>query len=495
MNRKNSRKTIPEKGIEKAALFQEMADSRRKDVKWKEGKCWSLVYYLDEEHLQLLEQAHNLYISENYINPFAFPSVQKMEKEIVDMTIDLLHGDEQVVGSLTSGGTESIFLALYTYREKSGKKHPEVVLPVSAHPAFKKAAHILGIKLRKVGVGKDFRPNPKDFQKYINSNTILLVASAPQYPHGVLDPIEEIGKLAIKNKLPFHVDSCIGGFLLPWIEKLGHTLPAWDFRVPGVTSISADAHKFAYGSKGTSVLMYRELDYLKHQFFIFTDWPGGIYASSTILGTRSAGPIAAAWAAMNSLGKEGYLRITEKILLSVDRYKEAIQSIPELKILGQPVMNIIAFSSSDKDVSILAIADHLEENGWTVDRQQFPDSIHTTIMLHNIPALDDYIRDLKEAVQYVKMHPETATSGNAAMYGMMSKIPLRGVVKKNVRKIMEDLYAPGKTRKELSDSPEQEATVSIEEKIGKKIFGFIVTFNRKLRKLFSNGNHNKEHNI
>ncbi|AEE48128.1 pyridoxal phosphate-dependent decarboxylase family protein [Haliscomenobacter hydrossis] len=446
----SERISIPARGRNKDTILDELYKLHLNDVSWKEGRAWSMVYYVDQEHQQLLEQAYNSFFSENYLNPFAFQSLKKMELEVIQMTAGLLNGDENVTGTMTSGGTESIFLAVYTYRERARQlfphiKQPEIVVSTTIHPAFEKAAHILNIVVKKAAVDQNLCAQPQALEKLISPNTILIAASAPTYPHGVLDPITEIASLAQARKIPFHVDCCIGGFMLPWVEKLGYPVAPFDFRVPGVTSISADVHKFGYGAKGASVLLYRNMNYLKHQFYVATDWPGGIYASPTLLGSRPGGAIAATWSAMQALGQDGYLRITQEIMLATSQIRKALEDIPEIIILGNPVMNILAYSTRDNQPDIFVIADQLEQKGWMLDRQQLPNSIHLTVMRQNISVIDQYLEDLKASIIFAKEHPAATAKGNAALYGLMARIPFRGMVEKNVRKIFEELYDFSKT--------------------------------------------------
>lgn len=443
------KKRIPKTGRNPEAILAEMESFKAGDVRWKEGRTWSMVYQVDESHNKLLKQASNLFFSESYINPFAFESLQRMEKEVVAMTADMLHGDEHTVGTMTSGGTESIFLALYTYREwgrKAKRGCKEVVAPATIHPAFEKAAHILGLRMRKVPVGANGKADVKGMEQQINAQTLLLAASAPSYPHGLLDPIPSIADLAERHQLPFHVDACIGGFMLPWVEQLRPAdIHPWDFRLSGVTSMSADTHKFAYGAKGSSVLLYRKMAHLRHQFFITTDWAGGIYASATLLGSRSGGPIAAAWAAMNSLGQERYLALAQDVMKGVDQLKGAIAELPELELIGSPCMNILAFTTLQNQPDIFVVADALSEKGWYVDRQQRPNCIHVTVMPQNLPVLQAYIDDLGAAVAFAKANPRAQAKGNAALYGLMARIPFRGMVAQNVRKMFEELYGGAAT--------------------------------------------------
>lgn len=436
---------LPEKGLSGKEILTQIEKLQKDDIDWIHGKVWSLVYFLGDEHQELLKKAFDKYFSANYLNPFAFESLKKMEYEVIKMTAEILHADEDVTGTMSSGGTESILLAMYTYREWAKKHHPhikepEVVAPLTIHPAFDKAAHLFGLKLRKAEVDSGQEADVGQMEKLINKNTILLAASAPSYANGILDPIPEIGALALNYQLPFHVDSCIGGFMLPWIEQLGYPIPNWDFRVEGVSSISADVHKFGFGAKGASVILYRNMNYLKHQFFITTDFPGGIYISPTILGTRPGGPIAAAWASMKHLGKSGYLKIAKKLIESKIKLESEINAIPELQVIGKPCMNILSYTTKRNKPDIFAIGNYLEKAGWMVDRQQHPDCIHLTILPTNSPVINTYLEDLTKAIEFAKKYPSAAGEGNAAIYGIMARIPFRGMVKKNVRHIFEEMY-------------------------------------------------------
>jgi glutamate/tyrosine decarboxylase-like PLP-dependent enzyme len=315
-----------------------------------------------------------------------------------------------------------------------------MILPATAHVAFDKGGHYFGVKIRWAPIGKDHRVDVKAVRRLINRNTILIVGSAPQYPHGVLDPIADLGALAHEKGLPMHVDACVGGFMLPFVEKLGHYVPSWDFRVPGVTSISADLHKYGYTAKGASVILYRSMDWLKYQFFVSTDWPGGIYASPSIPGTRAAGPIAAAWTGLQAMGVEGYLDLTRRALEACDILKVGIARIPGIKVMGSEHCTIVTWTSTDKDVDVYAVADQLEDRGWHVDRQQHPACVHCTVTANHLPIVDDYLRDLAAAVEHIRAHPELKSRGNAAMYGMMAKVPVRAMVRSAVQRVMEGMY-------------------------------------------------------
>jgi sphinganine-1-phosphate aldolase len=437
---------IPREGRSSDEVLNELSSFRKGDAKWKDGRVFSLVYDAGEEHHELLKKAHGLYFSENGLNPMAFKSLRRMEAEVVRMTANMLHGGKDSVGTMTSGGTESILLAVKAARERAKGRAPwasapELLVPKSIHVAFDKAAHYFGLKIRHVPLDDDFRVDVRELRRMINRNTVLVAASAPQYPHGVIDPIGEIAAITRARDIPFHVDACIGGFILPWLEKLGEPVPAWDFRVDGVTSISADVHKYGYAAKGASVVLYRDMSYLRHQFFVATDWPGGIYASPSMPGTRPGGTIAAAWASMNALGESGYMHHARRTLGAKKKLIAGVEAIPGLTVLGEPQSSIVAFTSLDAGLDIYAVADALEDRGWSVDRQQRPNSIHCTLMSRHADILDGYLVDLRAAVEDVRADPAKKSRGNAAMYGMMAKIPFRGMVRKGVEKVMESMYS------------------------------------------------------
>jgi glutamate/tyrosine decarboxylase-like PLP-dependent enzyme len=447
--------SIPERGRPADAILAELAARSTADTDWRGGRVFSLVYHAGEAHEELLRRAHAQFASANLLNPMAFQSLKQLEGELVEMAGRLFHC-AGAVGTVTSGGTESILCAVAAYRDRARRerpwiRRPELVVPTTIHPAFDKAAHYFGVRLVKVPIGPDLRADVRAMEKAIGRRTIGLVASAPQYPHGVVDPIGELGAIAQAHKLPLHVDACVGGFLLPWLERLGRPVPRWDFRVPGVTSISADLHKFGYAAKGASVLLWRSIDAMRHQFFVATDFPGGIYASPTLIGTRPGGPIAAAWAALNALGEEGYTALAATAADAADRLRAGIAKIPGLAVLGRGDATIVAYSALGLD--IYAIADRLEARGWTVDRQHRPASIHLTVTANHAPIVDDYLRDLAAAVADVRRDPGLAKSGTAPMYGMAAKVPLRSLVASRVRKVFADLYTQRSSPSDRAGTP------------------------------------------
>lgn len=439
---------IPEQGLPRNEVLEVLRSFKEGDANYKDAKTWSLVYYLGEEHTRFLMEAFSIFFSENALNPMAFKSLKRFEHEVVRMTANLLNGDGSVVGTMTSGGTESCLLPVMTYRDRAAARRtfrarkPEMIAPESVHVAWEKAARYFGVKMVHAPLRSDLRVDVEAVKKRINKNTILIVGSAPSYPHGVIDPIAELGAVAREYGLPFHVDSCLGGFLLPFVEQLGYEIPPFDFRVPGVTSLSADIHKYGYSAKGASVLLYRNMDYLKHQFFVYENWPGGIFISPALLGTRPGGAIAAAWASLKTLGMDGYLELARKVMDTTASLQKGIRSIPELEILSNPEMSVFAYRSSSKKANIFAVGDQMEERGWLVDRLQRPEALHAMVTPLHRQVVDEFISNLKQSVEQVRSDPSLATKGNAALYGMIAKVPLRGMVKKEVLKMMEQIYGP-----------------------------------------------------
>jgi sphinganine-1-phosphate aldolase len=461
---------LPKNSVEKNEILKKMQDYRSHDVDWKNGKIFSMVYYLNDEYYDFIKKAHNLYFSENGLNPMAFRSLKEFEREVVRMTINLHHGDDNCVGVMTTGGTESILMAVKTYRDRARKlkpwiRNPEMIVPDTIHVAFDKAGKYFDVKIKKIPVGDDFKVDVKKLKKAITRNTIMIAASAPQYPHGVIDDIEAIGEIAQNHKIPFHVDACVGGFILPFLEKLGEPITPFDYRVKGVTSISSDLHKYGYAPKGASTITYRSMDYMKFQFFVYESWPGGIYASPSFPGTKSGGAIAGAWAAMMALGEEGYLKEAQRVIDTRNKFIQGIQKIPELKILGEANTCIVTYTTKNPEHNIYLIADFLNDLGWNVDRQQKPESIHHTISPHHDHVMDQFLIDLKAAVEFVKNNPKIEAKSNAAMYGMMAKIPFRGMVKKAVEDVMMKMYsAKGIMPDENKNEPE--SILDVVQKVG-----------------------------
>lgn len=416
------------------------------DPDFRQGRLWSLVYYLDEAHEEFLGQAYQAYASANGLNPTAFKSLKRLENEIIAAVARMLHGSPEVCGVVTSGGTESCLLAVKTYRDLArgrGVRKPEMVLPVTAHVAWFKASEYFQVKVRLLPLDGALRADVSRLASLINRNTVMVLGSAPEYPHGSIDPIEAMGAIAQQRGVPMHVDACVGGFILPFMAMNGRSLPLWDYRVPGVTSISADIHKYGFASKGASTITYRNLDYLRHQMFVCQDWPGGVFASPALLGTRPGGAYAAAWAAMQHFGESGYRDLAERTMRAFDRMREGIGAMPELRVLGEPSGPLLAFGSRDPDVNIYAVGDQMDARGWNINRLQDPDGLHAMVTAGHLAVVEEYLHDLTQAVAAVKADPGLARSGSAATYGMLSHVPLRGLVKKKVLDMFAQMYRAG----------------------------------------------------
>jgi glutamate/tyrosine decarboxylase-like PLP-dependent enzyme len=431
---------LPENGRQASEVLSALDEMRANDARWRDGRTFSLVYYGGDELLTLLHDAFFKFFSENALNPMAFPSLRRMETEVVSMVADLLHGPD-AVGSMTTGGTESILMAVKTAREFAantrGISQPEMILPDSVHPAFHKAAHYFNVKPVVVPVAADYRADVAAMRSAITPNTILLVGSAPSYPQGRVDPIPEIAALAEEHGLLCHVDACLGGMLLPFFAKLGQPLPAFDFAVPGVTSMSCDLHKYGYAAKGASTVLYRSRALRRHQFVVYTDWSGGLYGSPSMTGTRAGGPIGAAWAVLNYLGESGYLRMARQTLETVQALIAGVRAIPGLRVLGEPDMSVFSFAATD-DADIYRVGDEMDARGWHLDRQQRPPSLHMMITAAHTGLAPQILADLAAATQTARA-AGPATSGAAAMYGMMGSLPDRTMVREFVLDFMDGM--------------------------------------------------------
>lgn len=451
-----ARTALPSTGRPHDDILADLRQLAAGDPDYAGGRVWSLVYYLGEEHTRFLQQAYGSFFSANGLNPTAFKSLKRLETEVIEITASLLHGPDTTVGVVTSGGTESCLLAVKTYRDHAratrGVTRPEMVLPVTAHVAWGKGAEYFGVKPVYAPLGPDLRVDVRAVRRRMNRNTVMILGSAPDYPHGMIDPIDELGALGQRRRVPVHVDACVGGYLLPFIEKLGHPLPRWDYRVPGVTSISADTHKYGFAAKGASTITYRSLDLLEHQMYVDPDWPGGVFASPALLGTRPGGAYAAAWAALQALGEDGYLDLTARILDATWALRRGIADIEGIEILGDPRASLLAYRSTDPDLDIFAVGDQLEARGWHVDRVQRPDALHAMVTPGHAAVVDDYLADLREAVAHVRRHPELSETGGAATYGMIAHVPLRGMVKRQVREEFAKMYAPGGAAMDVAEA-------------------------------------------
>ena len=443
---------IPETGRGKMEIIAEMEKLNAIEAsKWKDGFVSGAVYHGDEDHIRFLNNVYALNSQSNPLHSDIWPSTIKYESEVVSMTANMLGAgnigpeagpDEKICGVVTSGGTESILLAMKTYRDWARHKKkiikPEMIVPSTAHAAFDKAAQYFNITIRHIPVDKDYRADVTAARNAITRNTIVMVGSAPSFPHGVIDPIKELSELAGNNGIGFHTDACLGGFVLPWAESLGYDIPAFDFRLAGVTSISADTHKYGYAAKGTSVILYRGSELRHYQYFKTTEWPGGLYFSPTFAGSRPGALSAACWAAMVTMGRKGYIEATEKILKTGAQIRRGIEDIPDLYVLGNPLWNI-AFSS--KTLDIYKIMDYMTQRNWSLNGLHKPSCVHICITLrHTLSGIAErFVNDLKSAVAHVKNNPQEKGE-MAPVYGMAASLPDRSIVADLLDRYMDLLY-------------------------------------------------------
>ncbi len=404
---------IPEKGWTRDAIHEQLERFRQGDMPWRNGRTWAYVYDPGQEAEQVIKEAFMAYLTENGLDPTVFPSALQMENEVVAMAAGHLGGDENVVGNFTSGGTESLILAVKAARDwaREHRPHvarPEMVLPETAHASFQKAAHYLGVEPVIVPVDPgSFRADPDTVRDAIGPDTVLLVGSAISYAHGVVDPITELGQLALERDLLLHVDACMGGFLLPYFRRLGDPVPDFDFSVPGVTSISMDLHKYAFAAKGASTILFRDKSLRKYAMYACSNWTGYTVINPTVQSSKSAGPVAASWAVLHYFGDDGYLEITRKVRDATRRIAEVVEAHPDLRMLGRPDMNLVAFSSDS--VSVFHIADEMKERDWYVQPQLAygcsPENIHLSVNPASVHWVEPMLTDLKDAVERARALP------------------------------------------------------------------------------------------
>jgi sphinganine-1-phosphate aldolase len=449
---------LPGRGLATDEVLRTVQDlAARERPRWRDGLASGAVYHGGDDHVEFLNR---VYAAASQVNPLhadLWPSGAKFESEIVSMTAAMLGGDavgggdprRQVVGTVTSGGTESILLAMKAYRDRARARvrvrvgRPEVVAPATAHVAFDKAAQYFGIKLVRVPVGADYRADVAAMRRAVTRRTVALVGSAPTFPHGVIDPIEDLAAVAADRGIGFHTDACLGGFVLPWARRLGYDVPAFDFSVPGVTSMSADTHKFGYAAKGTSVVLYRGAELRSHQYFTATEWPGGLYFSPTLAGSRPGGLSAACWAAMVATGEDGYLEATRRVLETGAAIRDGIAAIPQLRVLGDPLW-VVAFASDTSDtVDVYRVLEQMTRRGWSLNGLHRPAAVHLCVTLrHTEPGVAErFLADLRASVAEALSQP-TDNQGLAPVYGLAATLPFRGMVRDLLKRYIDLLYRP-----------------------------------------------------
>jgi sphinganine-1-phosphate aldolase len=466
---------LPKEPWTKEQLSAELETlSQMKRTRWEEGKVSGAVYHGESSLLDIQSEAMRLFSVANPIHADVFPAVRKMEAEVVAMVLALFNAPESGAGVTTSGGTESILLACLGARQKGfaerGITEPEMIVPQTAHAAFHKAANYFKIKLHVVDCpAPEYTVNVSRMRRLINPNTILLVGSAPNYPHGIVDPIPTLSKLAVAYKIPLHVDCCLGSFLMPCLAKAGFPSPyaeegGFDFKQPGVTSISVDTHKYGFAPKGNSSLLYRNRELREYQYFIAPEWPGGVYGSPSMAGSRPGALIAGCWASMMAVGEKGYIDATHKIVSTKMTIENAIKEHPILKstlgVLGKPMVSVVAFESLDPQVSIYDISDAMSRKGWHLNSLQEPPGVHVavTLPMTRPGAIDGLIDDLVAVVKEEKeklvsqevagssvvggaVSKEPKKKGNSAqLYGVAGSLPDKSIVSSMVVVYLDTLY-------------------------------------------------------
>ncbi len=401
------RYALPDTGLDVAQVRERLTHVQQGDWDVRDGRLPLHCYFASRTVDEISRTAFAQFADSNALAPAAFPSCQRMENDVVGMVLGLLNAPSGASGSITSGGTESIILALKAARDeaaaRSSSGQPNIVIPESAHPAFDKGAQLLGITVTRTPVGADLRSDVSAMESAITPDTILIAGSAPSLPFGLIDRIDELSELAQRRRVWLHVDACVGGLLSPFVRELGYDLPAFDFDLPGVRSLSADLHKFGYSAKGASLILYRSLDDQRFQFNHFAHWPKGEYFTPTLSGTRSGGPIASAWAVMHHLGRQGYLGITAALMDLRNRHLQRLASIRGLAVIAPPHLTIIATASDELDA--FDIARRMSDRGWYMSLVARPRAIHQTVNLVHAARLDEYFRDLRLAVEEVRAQP------------------------------------------------------------------------------------------
>jgi len=400
---------LPAKGVDRKEIFAKIEELGREDLDWKSGRVFGYVFDPGEEAMAVGKEAYMRYLTENALDFTSFPSLFQFEKEIVDMAVHHLNGGEGAVGNFTNGGTESIILAVKAARDRARAlkpqiREPEMILPITAHAAFHKAARYLGVKIVPTDVDESFRAKVDAVRKAITPNTILMVGSAPSYAHGVVDPIREMAAVAREHDILFHTDACVGGFMLPFYRKLGEPVPDFDFSVPGVTSISMDLHKYGYTPKGASLVLYRSADIRKYQIFACSQWTGYTIINNAILSSRSGGPMAAAYAVLNFLGEEGYLEIARKKIEATRKLVAGIKNHKDLRIMAKPDFCMFSFTSDT--ISVFHLIDQMNAMGWYIQPAlsyaHSRHNIHISINYSNVQWVDALLADLYACIEKVR---------------------------------------------------------------------------------------------
>ncbi|KAI5950444.1 DPL1 [Candida theae] len=453
-------KELPSNGLSSEVVSTEVVKSQDlKHTDWVNGRVSGAVYHGGDDLLNLQSEAYRQYSVANQLHPDVFPGLRKMEAEVVAMVLDIFNAPEGACGCTASGGTESLLLTGLAAREY-GRKYkgitaPEVIAPITIHAGIEKACFYFGMKLHKVDLDpKTYKVDVGKVKRLINKNTVLICGSAPNYPHGIIDDIEALSKLAVKHDIPLHVDACLGSFIVSFLESskvhAPEKLPLFDFRVPGVTSISCDTHKYGFAPKGSSIIMYRSPKMRECQYYISSDWTGGMYGSPTLAGSRPGALMVGCWATLVHIGKDGYRKNCFEIVNATIKLKNAIETHPVLskylEVIGDPLCSVIAFkvkSSQSDNLSIYELGDLLGKQGWHFATLQHPAALHFALTRLTVPVIDELIRDLisstEEAVEYVKKNGKPQ-GDTAAMYGVAGSIHTSGLADKLITAFIDSMY-------------------------------------------------------
>ena len=433
-NREPATRSLPSVGMPHSEVLEKLRSLAAKDKKlWGNGKVSGAVYHGGEELMRMVAEAMEPFLTANPLHPALFPAVRQMESEIVQMTIDLFHGDTEVKGVLTSGGTESLLMMMYAYREWGLHEHgittPEIVAPRSAHAALSKGANYFGIRLVYVDVDKTtFQADVAAMESAITSQTVALICSVPSFPHGIIDPVQALADLAIRKNVNLHVDCSLGGFLVPFMGEAGYPIPRFDFLLSGVSSISCDPQKFGCTPKGVSVLLYRTAQLRSYQYFMEMEWTGGLYFTPCFSGSRNGAISVGAWATLVSFGKEGYVQNAKEIIACARKIRERSSEIPDLMVVGDPLTSVVAFRSDT--INTHAVADVMHsEFGWSLHSLQSPPGLHICVTMANCTKADEFIRDLKATVSQVKSMKDVSKCDSAAVYSLVDSMPDRSYLR------------------------------------------------------------------
>jgi len=427
---------LPE-GVVKEKVLEELSEFTKKDINWQTGKVLTGLYDPGKNAHELAVEAYTRFLPQNALYVNMYPSIGKLEKEVVSSIAELLRADDEVVGNMTSGGTESILMAVKTARDwarvnRPEIKEPEMVLPVSAHPAFLKAAHYFNVKAVQTEIDlEDYRADLTLFEKALGPNAIIAVGSAPNFSHGSIDPITEMAAMAQKRNILFHVDGCVGGIYLSIMRRMGEPVRNFDFTVPGVTSISADLHKYGYTPKNASVILYRNRDLRKYAWFVCSTTTEYVVINSTTQSSKTGGPIAAAWAMLRYLGEAGFQDIVRRSQEATKYLLDKIAAIEDIEVLGKPDMCM--FTLASEKFNVFEIDDKMRERGWHMIPQfacgGSPPNLHISLSQANVPHAEKFIDDLTKALEDLR------NNGSAIDYKELSRV-VEEVSDKPIEEIM-----------------------------------------------------------